>query len=298
MMANLIAAFFYYTLLLPISYLPFGVLYLVSDALSWVAFHVIGYRKQVVLGQLRSAFPHKSEAEIQVIARDFYHHLSDLLIESIKLFTLSPQEAARRFVCRNPALVNGLAAQGHNIIIAAGHYNNFELAATTVDQLIDHRCIALYQPLNNRFFDQKIRESRGRLGTGLLSKTELKHFLDHQLVHQTQPVALLFAMDQSPTDPHKAHWMHFLNQDTGVQFGTEKYAKDYNLSVVYGRIFREKRGFYTFEFEVVTQDARNAAPGEITERMTHLLEADIKRAPAFWLWSHRRWKHPRPERTN
>ncbi|MEM8909754.1 MAG: lipid A biosynthesis acyltransferase, partial [Bacteroidota bacterium] len=29
----------------------------------------------------------------------------------------------------------------------------------------------------------------------------------------------------------------------------------------------------------------------ITEKHVRLLEAEIRRAPQFWLWSHRRWKH-------
>jgi len=288
------AAFFYYVFLIPLSYLPFGALYAISDGLSWLILSAIGYRKKDVLLHLHNAFPEKEEAEISDIAKRFYAHLCDLLVESVKLFTLSTDEAQKRFVCRNPEVINSLARQGRSVIIAAGHYNNFELAATVIDTLIEHHCIGLYKPLHNRFFDQKIRKSRSRMGSGLVSKPELKAFLDNDLKQQTRPVAILFAMDQSPSDPAKAHWMTFLNQDTGVQFGTEKYAKDYDLAVVYGRIFKEKRGFYSFEFEIVSDSPTTTPKGEITEQMTRLLEADIRRAPEFWLWSHRRWKHQRP----
>lgn len=294
MISNIIAAFFYYVFLLPISYLPFRILYGISDGLCWLLFNIVGYRKKDVLIHLHNAFPDKSEVEIQRIAQRFYSHLCDLLVESVKLFTLSTKEAQKRFVCRNPELLDDLAHRGRSIIIAAGHYNNFELAAIVVDTLMEHHCITLYKPLHNRFFDQKIRQSRSRMGGGLVSKPELKYFLDNQLPYQSHPIALLFAMDQSPSDPAKAHWMTFLHQDTGVQFGTEKYAKDYDLAVVYGRIYKEKRGFYSFEFEVINESPRTTPKREITERMTQLLEIDIRRAPEFWLWSHRRWKHKRP----
>ncbi|HET6990868.1 MAG TPA: lipid A biosynthesis acyltransferase, partial [Bacteroidia bacterium] len=33
------------------------------------------------------------------------------------------------------------------------------------------------------------------------------------------------------------------------------------------------------------------AYGEITEKVTRLLEKDIIAQPEYWLWSHKRWKH-------
>lgn len=289
-----VSALLYYCVLIPISLLPFRIIYVVSDGLSWLLFNVIGYRKKDVMIHLRNSFPEKSEAEIQEITRKFYNQLCDLLVESVKFFTISGNETKQRFVCRNPEVVDKFAAEGRHIIIAAGHYNNFELAAMSVEQSIKHHAVALYKPLHNLFFDQKIRQSRSQMGTGLVSKPELKHFLNNELKTQPKPVAFLFAMDQSPAEPKNAYWMEFLNQDTGVQYGTEKYARDYDLPVVYGRIFKEKRGFYSFEFEVVSAEPKEAKQGEILEKMTRLLEADIRRAPEYWLWSHRRWKHQNP----
>lgn len=89
--------------------------------------------------------------------------------------------------------------------------------------------------------------------------------------------------------------MKFLNQDTAVLYGTEKYAKEYNYPVVYGRINKEKRGYYSFEFFNVTDQPSATRYGEITEKITHLLEQDILRLPQYWLWSHRRWKHKKPQ---
>ena len=289
-----ISALLYYSLLIPISILPFRLTYLLSDGLSWLLFNAVGYRKEEVFTHLRASFPEKSEMEIQMIARKFYAHLCDLLVESVKFFTISTEETAKRLICRNPEVVDNFARQGKSIIIAAGHYNNFEMAAMGVEICIEHHAIGLYKPLHNLFFDNKIRQSRSRLGIGLVSKPQLKHFLENELKTQPRPVAFLFAMDQSPAEPKNAHWMTFLNQETGVQFGTEKYARMYDLPVVYGRIFKEKRGFYSFEFEVVSEKPKETKQGEILEKMTQMLEADIQRLPEYWLWSHRRWKHQNP----
>lgn len=282
----------YYIFLVPVSLLPLWVLYKISDGLAWLLFRVVKYRKKVIEGGMRRSFPDKTEVEIQADTYLFYQHLSDLLVESIKNFTIKKEDALPRLHCKNPELIDAFAQQGRSIIIAAGHYNNFEFVVYAISQLIKHTPRGLYMPLANRFFDQKIAQSRSALGFQLVPKQKLKKFFE---VDPSQnPVALLFAMDQAPTDPAKAHWMMFLNQETGVQFGTEKYAKNYDLPVVYGRINKEKRGVYSFEFELITANPRQEPTGMITEKMTRLLEADIVAKPAYWLWSHRRWKHPRP----
>ncbi|MBA3972565.1 MAG: hypothetical protein H0X46_10595 [Bacteroidetes bacterium] len=89
--------------------------------------------------------------------------------------------------------------------------------------------------------------------------------------------------------------MTFLNQDTGVLYGAEKFAKEYDQPVLYGRINKVKRGHYSFEFAETTLHPKETAQGEITEMVTRMLEKDIIKDPQYWLWSHRRWKHKRPE---
>jgi KDO2-lipid IV(A) lauroyltransferase len=106
---------------------------------------------------------------------------------------------------------------------------------------------------------------------------------------------VIFGIDQSPGDPRKAHWMPFLNQDTPVVFGAEKYARECDLPVVYGVVRKRRRGYYELEFRDVTDAPATLAHGEIVEKVTQLLEEDIRREPQYWLWTHRRWKHRRPE---
>ena len=66
------------------------------------------------------------------------------------------------------------------------------------------------------------------------------------------------------------------------------------MPVVYVRLRQLKRGFYEIEFSDVCSDPASTRQGEITEQVTQLLEADIRKVPFLWLWSHKRWKHKRP----
>ena len=106
---------------------------------------------------------------------------------------------------------------------------------------------------------------------------------------------IIFGSDQSPRKDQRAYWMTFLNQETGVQFGAEKFATEHSCAVVYCHIRRLKRGHFQLEYETICEDASQMAYGEITKRHTRRLEKEIINEPAYWLWSHKRWKHKRPE---
>ena len=188
----------------------------------------------------------------------------------------------------NPELLNSFYDQGRSIILAGGHYNNWEWIATSIDQQIKHKSIAIYKQLSNSFFDRKMRETRSRFGLLMISTKRVKETFDSM---KEQITATIFAIDQSPGKVENSYWLKFLNQDTAVLFGTEKYAKEYNFPVLFGTITKVRRGYYTFEFSVVETNPPASEYGSITEATTRLLEQEIIKAPQYWLWTHRRWKH-------
>ncbi|MFM5956873.1 MAG: lysophospholipid acyltransferase family protein, partial [Dolichospermum sp.] len=72
-----------------ISYLPFSVLYRISDFLFFVSYRLIKYRRAIVWSNLRNSFPEKSAFELKKIERDFYSCLCDYGVETLKLLTIS-----------------------------------------------------------------------------------------------------------------------------------------------------------------------------------------------------------------
>lgn len=288
---NLLSRFFYYGVLIPISRLPFPVLYFLSDGLYLVIYHFIGYRKKVVLQNITNSFPEKSREEHQKIVNAFYRHLCDLVVESIKVFSISEEQVRQRFKLINPEFIDRYYDEGRSVIMAGGHYNNWELFAVAIDAEIKHDAVALYKRLNNEYFDKKMRTSRGKYGLKMISTKMTKEEFD-----KSEPLrAIIFGVDQSPGNSKKCYWSTFLNQDTGMNFGVEKYAKEYNYPVIYGRIQKVKRGHYMMELTEDIQAPQQTEYGFITRRINYLLEQDIIAQPEYWLWSHKRWKHKRPE---
>jgi len=284
----------YYLVILPISLLPFTLLYLLSDALYVLFYYLLGYRKKIVLQNIRNSFPEKSVKEHNEICKKFYKHFCDLVVESIKIFSISEQEITKRFICNNPEVVNKYYKEQRSVIFVGGHYNNWEYLAVAIDALVKHKGVGIYKPLSNLYFNDKMIRTRSRYGLGLLSTKDVKHYFEK---NTNLLNVYIFGIDQSPSNPTNAYWMKFLNQDTGVLFGAEKYAKEYNYPVVFGRINKIKRGHFSLDFFDITDSPNETAYGEITKKATQILEKDIQEMPEYWLWTHRRWKHKRPQDT-
>ena len=285
----MITRIFYYILILPISLLPYPLLYLLSDIIFLIMYRVIGYRKEVVFTNLKNSFPNKSKQELKKIMSDFYRHLCDIIMESVKGFTISEKQLRKRLIIKNPEFSNYFADRGQSIIFVGGHYNNWEICAQAFAMYSNHKCIGIYKPLSNAFINDKIYTSRSKYGMHLISMKQTKKSFEEG----NEAKAIVFGSDQNPANPKRAHWMQFLNQDTSVLFGVERYAKEYNWPVVFVSISKVKRGHYEVEYSLITDKPTEQPHGKITEDFTKRLEQDIINQPQYWLWSHKRWKHKR-----
>jgi KDO2-lipid IV(A) lauroyltransferase len=286
------SALLYYLIVLPISFLPLGILYKVSDLLYFIFTRVFPYRKAVILGNIQRSFPSKSDAELQQLVKDFYRHFADILIEGVKNLTISKQQLKKRMVVRNPELMQELFDEKRNVILVSGHFNNWEWLISAQNLLFKHQAFGIGMPMTNKFWDKKVNQRRERFGMQVINST------NYQIKFRTfkkKPFAVLTLGDQSPANTSKSYWMNFLNQETAVLFGTEHMANDYNFAVVFFVVHKVRRGYYELELKLVTKEAKNLEWGYITEQHTKMLEEEINTNPAQWLWSHKRWKREIPQ---
>lgn len=281
----------YYLFVFPLSHLPMWCLYRFADFFYLLLISVFPYRKAVIEGNLKRSFPDKSPKEIKKLRNAFYRHFSDLLVEGIKNLSISKKELLHRFKVKNPALMDELFTQNKSVILVSGHYNNWEWLITAQNCLFPHQAMGIGMPMTSKFWDKKVNEQRSRFGMKVVHaknfKEEIKKYNDH-------PVAILTLGDQSPGDARKSYWMEFLHQQTAVLFGTEQMAHSNDFAVVFFVNRKVKRGYYEMELSLITDNPSSCEWGEITEKHTLLLENEIKANPAFWVWSHKRWKREIP----
>ncbi len=283
-----------YPLLWGISKLPYRLFYGVSDVAFWWVYHVIGYRKKVVYANLRQAFPEKSELEIQRIRKKFYRHFCDLFLEMAKTISISWQELNRRFVLTNPQVMQALEAQGKSYIILLGHYNSYEWVTALKLQGMSFKAYGVYKRLKNRSFDKMIRDSRGRFGTHMLDKNEV---IRQMIKDRKEGVKAAYGMiaDQAPKGGRSKYWRPFFGREVPVFIGSEVAAKKLDLAVTYLKIEKVKRGYYQATLVPLTSSAQRLPDYQLTDRYFEMLQAQIRQEPAYYLWTHKRWKHQRKE---
>lgn len=283
----------YYFIIKPLSLLPLAVLYYLSDFIFLLIYHLIGYRKKVVFANLQNSFPQKDSTEIAAIAKKFYHHLCDLIIESVKLFSISEEEGLKRFKVINPEIPDKYFDQGKSLIGVGGHYNNWEMLAALLNPPLKHQVVGIYTKLTSPFFEKKMSRSRTKFGLELLPKRKVKSFFAK---NKDRPTIIVFGIDQSPSSSSKkVYWTDFLNQDTAVMFGAEKFAREYDYPVLFTSINKVRRGYYELVFEILEENPTETEYGSIIERGTKRLEKQILEKPEFWLWTHKRWKRKKED---
>ena len=318
-----------YSLAWLVALLPYRALYALSDGLYLLVYHVIKYRRKVVGKNLSTSFPEKSSAEIKTIERQFYHWLCDYAVETIKLLHVSDDELLRHLEFRGCDEVEKYLDKGQSVAWMLGHYCNWEyLSATALGMkrwgiLHDYRGYEgtgvrgyensidsrreergerreesravmglIYKPLRNKSVDRlflKIRQSH--YGTCVARNDILRKLV--QLRQESRLSIFGYIADQGPKWENIHLWLDFLNHDTPVFTGSERIIRKMRQPVFYIDMERPQRGRYVCTAHLITEHPEQLEEHELTHRYFQLLEQTVRRAPQYYLWSHKRWKRQR-----
>lgn len=272
-----------------LSRLPFGVLYFISDILYIVVYRALGYRKKVVRENLEYSFPEKTAEERLEIEREFYKHLFDIMVETMKCETMSLNDLKKRMRPENIEVLDDLIQRRQSAMIITGHYNNWEWSGRKVIVDSNGKAIIAYKKVTNPHVEEMMLKSRLRFGGHIVS---MMQFIRYVLKRRHETLFPVLIADQTPHKDKIEYTTNFLNQDTAVYLGGENLAKSLKLPVYFMSVSKVKRGYYTYKLDLITEDY-NAPKYEITNKHLALLEKQIVDKPAYWLWSHRRWKYTR-----
>lgn len=268
--------------------LPFRALYLLSDLLSFLAFHLSLYRKEVALTNIRRSFPGKTSGEIRKIGREFYRHFLDQVLESFKILHISEKKVLKRFNYKNPELLEELYRTGKSVIATTAHYGLWEWLVS-LPLITKYKVLIVYKPPSNKSSEWVYTRFQRLFGGVSVTLPQLPRTL-FEYLGRKELTATFILNDQRPIFEHIKYWTTFLNQDTPMQNGLERLAKKTNQAVVFIQIDRRKRGYYDITFHKLFENPAETGPNEITETYLRTLEKIISAKPELWLWTHRRWK--------
>ena len=278
-----------YPLLMAVSLLPYPMLYAFSDLLCFLLHRVVKFRRKVVRLNLQLAYPELSNEARSAIEKGFYKNLCDVFLEMAKNLTISEKEIKKRFVFKNMELINAHEKNGQSTILLLGHYSNWE-GMLSIGYHLMGKGYGVYAPLSNKYFNRLISKSREKHRAYLLSRFETMAFIREN--EKKGNYALYgFINDQSPRMRPRLYWRTFLGVKVPVFKGAENLAKEFNFPVYFTEINREKRGYYTATVSLIADDPSKFKDNEITDLYIERLEAQIRKDPTQYLWSHNRFKH-------
>jgi KDO2-lipid IV(A) lauroyltransferase len=271
-----------------ISRLPLSFLYLLADGLYVLAAYIVGYRRRVIQENVQNAFPEKTTAEHRTITRQYYRHLANLVVETLKALSISPAELRRRVAVSGEEPVRTYLETGQVVLLATSHLGNWEWSAL-ISRATGFPTDAVYKPLSSPFFDRLMRTIRSRFGVRPIAMQQLVRDV---ITRRQEPRCIGLLADQASHRPDAAYWVPFLGRETDFFNGPEKMARQFEYPLVFVEMQRAGRGRYRLVASVLGEPPYAALPpGTLTQRYAERLEAAIRRDPPNWLWSHRRWKH-------
>ncbi|MBC9795341.1 lysophospholipid acyltransferase family protein [Sinomicrobium sp. FJxs] len=278
-----------YPLLWIISQLPFRLLYVISDVVYFILYKLIGYRKKTVRTNLKLALPERSAEERLCIEKKFYRHFGDVFLEMIKSLSVSKAEIKKRYTFTNIELIQKLEKE-KSIILLFPHYANWEWSSTINLYVTSSKGYAVYQRIQNKYFNNLVKNIREKNGTTLIETRETIKVIRKNQINKV-PAIYGFLSDQSPQLSKAVYWQEFMGIKVPVHIGPEVLAKRADLTVLYMHTEKIKRGYYRATLKTLTTSPATNPNYQITDMYIREVEKQIKEAPEYYFWTHKRWKH-------
>ena len=276
-------------LLIFISWLPFRLLYFISDLFYYFLYYVIKYSIKVIRKNLELSKVAKSTKDLIRIEKKFYRHLTDVFFEMFKFYSISPEEMKKRFYIENPEIFYELEKKNKSVMFMTSHYGGFEWFLS-INYHVPQLPFAVYTPLSNKSLESLIKKFRLRHGSKLISRYEAGSYIKKQ-IKENKLFLYGMAADQSAQIRSITYWKEFLGVKVPVFTGSERIAKQHDIPVVFGKVVKIKRGYYKVVVDLISEFPNECKDYQITDIYLKKLEKQIREIPEYYYWTHNRFKH-------
>ena len=278
---------------------PLSFHYKFADFFSWILRKVMKYRKEVVYINLSRAFPEKTCQEIEALAKAFYRHFGEIIVESIWFAAATPERLRKQQICTisHPEVLSEAWKTGRSVMWLTSHAGNWEIIGglrsynpdPSLDEAFDESHIAIaYKQQSSALWDEVLKINRTAPVDHFQGLVETKQILRYAVEHKNEQRLYIFIADQRPYAT-RTDIGEFMHQHTYGMLGSVKLAHKMGMPVFFSTMTRKERGHYEMDFIKLTDDASIEDPVDLLKRYFRLLEEEIKATPANYLWSHKRW---------
>lgn len=261
-----------------------------AKMLALFLFYIVPIRKSVVIGNLKIAFPEKTEAEIYNIAKLNYISFTTTFAELLFIPSLTREKILKLNSIENAELLISTLSESKSTILMTAHFGNWELGSLLVNVLLNKNFAVMFKPQRNKLVNDyinKLREKFGNttLSSGLGAKEIYKILLGG---------GIIAAVADQRGHPDGLR-INFFNRSTAIFTGVFTMAVKSNAQILFALFIRKPDGNYQLVHQVVDYDNTKNSLEEnvaiVSQKYFSLLERYVRENPEQWFWMHKIWKY-------
>ncbi|MGD8482665.1 MAG: LpxL/LpxP family Kdo(2)-lipid IV(A) lauroyl/palmitoleoyl acyltransferase [Gammaproteobacteria bacterium] len=270
-------------------WLPFSARLAVGRGLGRLSMWLMPRRRRIAAKNLALCFPDMSAASREALLAEHFESLGIALIETAMCWWSSDREIRRLLRVEGLENLRAATEEGRGVIMLTGHFTPLDLGGRFVTMLAP--VAAVYRPHKNRLFDEIVRRGRERSARETIPKQDVRAII--RALRRKR--AVWFAPDQSHRRRHSAV-VPFFGVPAPTNTATSNFARMSGAPVVPFIPVRlpESRG-YKLLIMPALEGFPGQDPAEDAARINRLLENEIRKNPAQYLWVHRRFKPADPD---
>jgi KDO2-lipid IV(A) lauroyltransferase len=270
--------------------LPESVSRSLGSALGWVAGVVVGLRRQVVLENLKIAFPDLDPGERRRLARRSWAHLGREAVATFLLGAETPESIRSRIEEWDGFdAFEARVREGRGAVAVSGHFGNWEMAGAAVASRGLHMdAVATTQ--RNPLFDRDLVETRANLGLAIVPRDEAPRRILRGL-RAGHVAGIVGDQNVAVGGIH----VDFMGRPAVTARGAAVFALRTGAPLFVGHVMAlpGSRWRYRFSVEEVTIEPSGDFDEDVrrlTQAHTNILERAVRAHPEQYFWPHKRWK--------
>ena len=270
-----------------LAHLPWTLARAVAPAVGAALRVLLRSRRRAVAVNLALCFPELTQAARERLLRDNFRSLGLSVFEFMRAWwgPLAPLD--RGFELHGLEHLQSARADGRGVLLISPHFMTLEICTRLLCGAVP--VAGMYRPHDSAALDWAVRRGRLRHATAMFARDELRPAIRHLKAGGV----LWFAPDQE-TRRGDSVFVPFFGQPAKSLTSTHAMARLAGARVLPLVHERLDDGRYRVEIGPPLEDFPSADARADTARSMAVIEAAIRRAPAQYLWLHKRFKS-RPE---
>jgi len=285
------------TIIAVIQALPLRMVARIGRACGGLAYWLDARHRRVAQRHLAMCFTEKSAEEIRALAKENFRRIGENFACAAKTASMTFEELRPHVefvgaeIILNPTNRENLP----NIVVAIGHFGNFELYARFGQFCPAYKCATTYRGLRQPSLNRLLQDLRERSGCIYFER-------------RTDGAALKAAMNRTNlilgllADQHAGNHglrIPFLGHECSTSSAPAVFALRYRCKLHTGICYRVGLAQWRVEAGPEIPTHENDAPRSseaIMREVNQAFEQAVRRDPANWFWVHNRWKPAQPIR--